>query len=138
MNITEDARKAITDEITYVLAMMEKSDSLEKRLYYFSAIYGITQRMFNFEPDEDLICMHTVLNQVYGLLKNRVEAVKKGDLSVPISDQQIDKLMKLTKDLGKRIKSKEGIDDILKKFIVLSYSTTGNGYYLLEKGLLKV
>jgi hypothetical protein len=138
MDITDGTRKAIFDEINYVLGMMEKADSLEKKLYYFSAVYGITQRVFNFEYDEDLICMHAVLNQVYGLFRSRIEGLKKGDGGVPISEQQIEKLMKLTKDLGKRIKSKETIDDILKKFTVLAYSTTGNGYYLLEKGHLKI
>jgi hypothetical protein len=138
MDISDDARKTILDEINYALTMMEKAHDIERKLYYFSAIYGVTQRVFNSEYDEDLVCMHSVLNQAYGSFRSRIRAFKSGDIAVPVSEQQIKKLIKLAKDLGKRIKSKESIDDILKAFVVLSYTTTGNGYYLLERGKLNI
>jgi hypothetical protein len=65
-------------------------------------------------------------------------AMKAGDVNVAVDERQIEKLESLLDDIICVLEQKKKIDDVLKAFIELSYSTTGNGYYLMEKGLLKI
>lgn len=70
---------------------------------------------------------------------NRLKAIQHGgDNTVSLSDNQFEKLTSLTKELAKKIKKNEDVTDTLKKFTILTHSTTGNGYYLTQKGLLKI
>lgn len=68
----------------------------------------------------------------------RLQAVKNGDLVVPLLEEQIEQLTGIIKELSEKIRNNEDLGDTLKKFAILAYSTTGNGYYLLQKGFLTI
>ncbi|MCK5343594.1 MAG: hypothetical protein KAR20_09320, partial [Candidatus Heimdallarchaeota archaeon] len=61
MKISESYRKIITDEIDYVESMMNKAQGVEKKLYFFSAIPGTLQRIFNLEYDSELVFIQVIL-----------------------------------------------------------------------------
>jgi len=128
----------IADEIDYVSSMMDKAAEAEKKLYFFSAIPGTIQRVFNLEYDSDLVYLQVILQNTYTALTQRLHAVKSGDMVVPLSDIQLKHLIALVVELSDKIKNDESLDATLKKFGILAYSTTGNGYYLLQKGLLEL
>jgi len=50
----------------------------------------------------------------------------------------MDRIEALTKKLPDYISADRAPDPIMKDFVTLSYSTTGNGYYLMKKGVLKL
>jgi len=137
MQISDNFRKLIAQEIDYVVSKMDKANDASRKLYYFSGVQGAVNRVFNLEYDPELIFIHVVLSQTYSAFSQRLQALKQGDDMVPLSEEQFGRLSEFTKELGKRIKANKDTDDVLKKFVLLSYSTTGNGYYLLDKGILK-
>ena len=138
MDISDNHRDIITKEINYVMNQMEKCSSGEETLYYFSGIYSVIQRLFNLEYSSDLIYMHSILLETYNAFSQRFQAIKAGQTLIPLSEEQFKNLTIITKELAKKIEEKKEINNTLKKFVILSYSTTGNGYYLLQKGLLKI
>jgi hypothetical protein len=139
MNISEESRNMIVKEIDYIASKMQKAATPEEKLYYFSATYGLINRVVNFEYDDELIFLHFVLQQAYMALQQRLVALTKGgDSIIPLTEKHFDKLLKTTKELGKKIKQGEEITGTLKEFVILAYTTTGNGYYLLGKGIIKI
>ncbi|MBC8418534.1 MAG: hypothetical protein ISR62_03860 [Desulfobacteraceae bacterium] len=138
MKISESYRKIITDEIDYVESMMNKAKDVEEKLYFFSAIQGTLQRIFNLEYDSELVFIQVILQHTHVAFLQRLQAVKNGDLVVPLLKDQIEQLIGIIKELSGKISGNKKLDGTLKKFAILAYSTTGNGYYLLQKGLLKI
>jgi len=128
----------IVEEIKFVIKMMNKSPDLSQKLYYFSGVHALIHRIFNQDFDEDLIFAHLILNNTHGSFMTRLNVFEKGgDKSVYLYEDHFDGLIVFLKEFAGAIEKKKSINDILKKFAVLSYSTTGNGFYLLQKGLLK-
>jgi len=138
MDISNNNRKHIADEIEIAVNMMKESRDASEKLYYFSAIYGILQRIYNIEYDEDLVFAHLVIQLTHQGFMQRLAAIKQGDSTVMISEEQFDKLTDLSDELGDKIRDNEDFVATLKKIVILLYSTQGNGYYLMKKGVLKI
>ena len=47
MALTGKYRDILINEIEYVLSKMGESDSLEEKLYYFTAVHGTINRILN-------------------------------------------------------------------------------------------
>ena len=104
----------------------------------FSAIHGTIQRVFNLEYDSDLVFIHNILQQTHFAFIQRLQAMKNGDVAVPLIEEQMGGLIAAIKELSEKIRGNDKLNGTLKKFVILTYSTNGNGYYLLQKGLLKI
>jgi hypothetical protein len=129
----------IVDEIKFVVKKMEETNDSSEKLFYFSAIFGILHRVYNTEYDPELVYAHLVLRSTHDALSSRLKAIQTGgDTTIALNEDQFLKLSDLSKKLANNFRKKEEIDSILKKFAILLYSTTGNGYYLMQKGLLKI
>jgi hypothetical protein len=127
----------LVNELDYVIETIEgTSDALEK-LYFFSGIPAAVHRIFNIEYDPDLVFMHHVLSSTHQGIMQRIDAIRKGDTVVQIVEYQLDKLLDLCKELRDAVRNNVDTDNIMKQFILLLYSTTGNGYYLAKKGVFK-
>ncbi len=127
----------ILNEIEFVVSKMEENPDITKGLYYFSGIHSIINRIYNQHFNEDLVFLHFVLQSTHTAFNNRLSAIKKGgDNTVPLLEGQISALSGYLKELAKVIEEDKSFTNILKKFTILLYSTTGNGYYLLQKGML--
>jgi len=138
MKISDSYRKTIIDEINYAVKMINKTENAEERLYFFSSIHGVINRVFNFEFDLELVSIHFILQSTHNALLQRIQAMKGGETIIPVYEQHFKSLTSACKELAKKIKSDEDISPTLQKFILLIYSTTGNGYYLLQKGIYKL
>jgi len=139
MIISDNFRKTIIKEIKYVVKKMDQSNDATQKLYFFSGIYTIIQRIFNLEYDSDLIFLHYILRKTYEAFSIRLHAyIRGGDTIVPLQDDHFKKLSQITKELAIKLQKNEDVSETLKKFVILSYTTTGNGYYLQQKGLLKI
>jgi len=139
MDIGDNFRYIVVNEISYAVNKMEESSSWEEKLYYFSAVYSVINRIFNLEYDSDLIYAHSILQETYNAFSQRIRAILKGgETLIPLDEEHFERLITITKELSNKIEEKKNIDNTLKKFAILSYATTGNGYYLLQKGLLKI
>jgi len=138
MKTSESYRKVIAEEIDYVENMMNETPDIEKKIYFFSGIQATIQRIFNLEYDLDLVYIQVILQHTHVAFIQRLQAIKNGDLVVPLLKEQIEQLIGIIKELSEKIRGNKPLDSTLKKFAILAYSTTGNGYYLFQKGLLKI
>lgn len=137
MKMSKLFRDALIQELDFVLAKMKDSPTLENKLYFFSAIPAEVQRILNLEFSLELVYVHNILQNTYQAFMQRHSAARAGD-PIRILDEQIAALEAYTAELQERIEMGIGLDDLMKKFVYLTFSTTGNGHYLLQKGLLKV
>ena len=139
MDMSDDAREYIADEIGIAVDMMRDAKGGQEKLYFFSAIFGALQRIYNIEYDDDLVFAFFVVNAVHQGFMQRITAFTQGgDSTVMISGAQFDRLTDLAEELGEMIQKKEDPTSTLKKMVIVMHSTTGNGYYLMKKGLLKI
>jgi len=128
----------IVKEINLVVDAMKENNDPFKKLYFFSGIHGLINKVFNMEYDPELVWIHHVLSAVHAGFLQRMNAIQQGDQVIVLDELYFEKLIALCKALKDKIAKSDNVDDTLKKFIVLLYATTGNGYYLKHKGLLKI
>lgn len=138
MQINKIYKTALVNEVKYVLKKMKENSSLEKKLFYFSAVPGELLRVLNLDYDLDILYLHHAVNHTHMQFQQRMATIKAGDTTIVFEEKQIDKLESLLEDVLSVIEQKKRIDEVLKAFIELAYSTSGNGFYLMEKGLLKI
>ena len=139
MNINDKFKEMIVREIDFVVQNIEKTSKVADRLYYFSAIHAILNRIYNIEFDPELVYIHFIVQATHKAFLQRLQAIQQGgESTIPLTDTQLDKLTSILKELGEKIKNNEDLNDTLKKFVILSYTTTGNGYYLMKKGTLEI
>jgi hypothetical protein len=139
ISLSPQMKKMFLDELNYSIEKMEKTPDPIQKLFYFSATYGVIQRLFNLEYSQDLVFAHFILSEAYKAFASRLRVYKDNqDTTIPVLVEQIERLISLTKEFAKKIESNKELTDTLKKFVVLAYSTTGNGFYLYEKGVLKI
>lgn len=131
-------RDIIANEIRYAIKKMEEAASIEEKLYYFSAVQGIFHRVFNIEFSPELLFAHFIFNEAFRAFQQKLAAMKMGDLVFVINEQQIGRLSDLTKEFLTQFEAGKNTDEILKNMVTLLYSVTGNGNYLMGKGLLKI
>jgi len=138
MATSKKMKEIIVTEIKYSLNKMDEAASVEEKLYYFSAVHGIFHRVFNIEFSPELLFAHFIFNEAFKAFQQKLATMKMGDLVFVIDDQQMGRLADLTKEFLAQFEAGKSTDDVLKKMVTLLYSVTGNGNYLMGKGLLKI
>ena len=139
MSLSDAYKKILVEEITFAIKKMGETKEAQVLLYYFSAIPGMFQRIYNIEYDSDTVVAHYILKATHEAFIQRLKAIQPGgDMTILIKDDQIERLISLSKELLRHIKKNSDIDIVLKKFVILLYTTTGNGNYLMENGWLKI
>lgn len=138
MEISKKMKDEIIKEIDLVVDAMKKNKDPLKKLYFFSGIHAAINRVFNMEYDPELVFVHHVLSAVHTGFLGRINAMRKGDTIVVLDDSYFEKLISLSINLKDNISENSNVDVTLNEFIVLLYATTGNGFYLKQKGLLKI
>lgn len=139
MKISDAIRENIIADFDFALSKMKATEDKGQILFFFSAFYGAVSRALNFEYDQDLVFAHLILKATHETLMGRFKALSTGqDVTVPLFEEQFAMLINLSKEFRDKIASNKSADAVLKKMSVLSYSTTGNGYYLFCKGLIKI
>ncbi|MCX5850418.1 MAG: hypothetical protein NTW65_13395 [Deltaproteobacteria bacterium] len=138
MDVSKKMKDTIIKEIKYAINKIDESATIEDKIYYFSAVQGIFNRVFNIEYDIELVFSYYIFNETFKAFQQKLAAMKMGDTVFVITDQQLNRLSDLTKDFLEQFAAGKSTEGTLKKMVVLLYSTTGNGNYLMGKGLLKI
>ena len=140
MSLPENYFQLITLELERVEEMCGKASTPEEMLYYFSAAYGIINRVMNFHCEPSLVFMHQVLQAAHQAFQNRLSSPRNpnSESFMGTPAELIEKLMMYFRGLREAF---EGKDEIaiwraLEKFSNLTYATTGNGFYLYQTGKL--
>jgi hypothetical protein len=135
---SDEYKKVIIRELEFVLQKMNEPSSADDKIYYFSAVQGMLHRVMNLEYTDDLLFAHFITNEMHKSLLQRSMSIKQGDAVVKLTEQHWIRLIEITKEFLEGVRNGDNLNSVLKKYVVLLYSTTGNGYYLMEKGLLKI
>ncbi len=86
-----------------------------------------------------MIYAHFILRATHDAFLSRLKAIEQlRESTVLLNDKQFEKLTFLSKELAINIGKTKEMDETLKKFVMLSFSTTGNGYYLMQRGFYKL
>lgn len=139
MNLSPDMQKRFIDEVNFVIKNMKNTDNPTEKLYFFSAGYAMAQRIINLEYEPELNFIQQVLQLVYNMVNARLTAIsagQEGGISIP--DDLFTSLEEALEEMVDRIQQGVETYPALQRIVNLAYSTTGNGYYLYLKGLLKV
>lgn len=126
-------RRGLVQELRRVENLMRCESSVEKKIYYFSAAYGITSRTFRYSFSNDILLADFVLQGAYNLLKDRLNRLKTGDKTVQFDEIIIERICDGLKLLADRIESKDNLQNALETILSAAYVTTGPGNYLREK-----
>jgi len=139
MNLSPEMEKRFTDEIRFVFKNMRNTNVAAQKWYFFSAIHGMAQRILNLEYEPELVFVFQVFQLVYNMVNGRLAAVSGGqEVGIMIPENLFTKVENELDRMASLIEQKKETYPVLQRLIHLAYSTTGNGYYLYLKGMLKV
>lgn len=135
MNISDRFKDKLVSEIRFCRTKMLEEQDLRMKLFYYSGVYGEIIRTINFEYHPHLQFIHFILNTSYQAINGRLNQFLNNQSRVPISDELFIHLANLLEGMENKIEANEECYDILEKISNLTYLTTGNGYYLSQKGI---
>ncbi len=138
--LREEYRQRLAQEYRYAATKMQESPQPAKKLYYFSVLFGESQRILNWEWDRDLSLIYMTSQYTYNQINLLMQPGMLGNIPIDVS-MVFTALTQATFDLATYLeKTKDNTEElhqILGRFAELSYAVTGNGSYLYEKGLIK-
>jgi len=143
IELPKDLRDTLARELAIATEKMATATDLREQIYYFSASYGAVNRAFNVHWRNELGLLHVVLQAAHGAISDRLNKMVAGvELPIRVPNEVSVRLNEVIQRLADAITSDE-IDEaillaILADVATLTYSTTGNGYYLYLKGDLKI
>ena len=138
MKLSKEYITKIEQEFDFVINKMEESETPHKMLYYFSGVQSLLNRILNLEYSEELLFSYFVIERAHKDITNVLGSIKQGNPVVTLHDKFGGKLVELTKDLKNGFFNSKTRIEILKKIVVLTYTCTGNGFFLTEKGVIDI
>lgn len=138
MSQKEFFKKELIKELRLVEALMKKEEDLDKKIYYFSAAYGITNRTYRYSFSKDVLLADLVLNNGYQTLLDRAQRIKAGDRSVLLEEIHFEKIEEGLRQLADAFEKDVSILEPLENILTAVFSTSGAGNYIRGKGLLKL
>lgn len=134
MKLSSQSQNMLIKEISYCRKkIIEEPKPIRKTFYYG----GMVSKIFsirNLEFDPELNFINLVLGNTYYSLSNYFEEEK----SFELPKMFFDKLCEYLEQLESKIKNKENTYSVLEKIASLSVTADWYGYYLFEKGELKI
>lgn len=139
MELSDNLRRIIAEEFSFISKKIQEETDLSQKIYFFSGSFGMIQRIFNLEYDPELILIHSILRNAHAEINTRVVGIISGQEKViKLPERLFSSLADAIKELGEAILNKKDCSEYLQKLAVMSYIASGNGYYLFEKGVLKI
>jgi hypothetical protein len=138
MKISKDNRKRIEDEFDFVIKKMVGSKSPDLMMYYFSGIHTNLNRIANLSYSDDLIFVFFILEKVHRDVTTQLSAYRQGNPAITFNEKFGKKFIEATIELKEAFFDAQKRIDALKKLVIVSYTTTGNGRFLTEKGVIDI
>ncbi len=130
----------LVDEIAFVREKMDVESDIRKKVYYYSAVHAMVQRVLNIDPnfDRQLVFMFTVLFASYSQMRACADQIVAGDRMITPPENFFDRISTYLQELEGKVRNNEDTYIILEKIAVSAYLLDGNGYYLYQKGWMKL
>jgi hypothetical protein len=138
MQLSKSNKLALANEIRTAVDYMGKTNIAQEKMYFFSAVFGMANRIMNLEFDPELGFVHHVTNAAHVTINANLMSMAQGQSVRTFPPQLFEKLQEALEDLAAHIEEGEPPYPVLERISNLAYSTTGNGYYLFLKGSLKI
>lgn len=126
----------LVKELRRIAITMKKEEDLEKKLYIFSAAYGIAARTYRYSFSKHYLLAEFVLNTCYSAIGDRIQRLKSGDNTVEVDEIHFEKLQTNLSLLADAFENDESVLEPLETILTIAFSTSGAGNYLKEKGML--
>lgn len=121
---------------------MKAASDLRTKIYFFSAFFGETGRALNQSWDADLALLHQVTQTSHMAFVNLLAAIRSGSESVvtPVKEfpDALTQIGSALADWAEQQGDQEQLHAILAKLAELTFTTSGNGYYLYQKGQIHI
>lgn len=138
MKLKVEHKKSIVDEFAFVAKRMRETELLDQKLFYFSGTFALLSRIFNSEFHSQLTMAHLIMTTAHTNILARINAIKGGDNTVVLQKEFFEKLTLAVEEFAARVNKSEDIYDVVERIALLTFVTTGNGHYLLQRGLLSL
>jgi hypothetical protein len=139
MNLSDSLRTELEKELRFVSDKIIAEKDVMRKVFYYSAAYGVTRRIMNLSYDSQLSFMHLILEASYRQINDRVNQIVRGrDATIPLISDFFEKLSEEVLNLAESVKNDQDTYKILERIVTLAFLTTGNGYYLYVKGQIKI
>ena len=109
-----------------------------EKLYYFSVFFGECTRVLNWHWDRELVMIWAITQFTQTQAGLRLQSTRQGEPVAVLTKEFFDALTESAVALADYVENKgteQELHQILGRMSELSYATTGNGFYLLQKGL---
>ena len=139
MKLSDTSKKILIDEFGYIANRLNKESEIPNKLYVYSAAYSVAYRVLNIEFDLELVLIHNVLRNTYTQINSAFGSIIAGaERVITIPEGLFSFLAQSLQDLADTISKGADTTIPLGKIASAAYATTGNGYYLYQKGILKL
>ena len=138
MKLSKEQKERLSEELQFISKNINNNlDKEDLVVFYFSAAYGVFDRIMRENYDDDLLFAEEVMRMAY---LNMTEGAE-GLYSPPIdkySKEVISKIASNLNSMAEAIRKGYDIYSYVRNISILSFALTGPGIYLLERGLLKL
>jgi len=131
-------KKELVKEIRNAARLMKDEPSVERKLYYFSAAFGVAGRTYRYVFTKNVLLAELVLQTSYQQIADRLMRIKSGDATVPLDEKVFSTLVDGLKELADALETDAPIQEALEIILTASFSTSGPGYYLMEKRMFEL
>jgi len=142
MQLPEVLHERLARELRFAADQMQQEDNYSRKLYFFSAIHSEIGRVLNWMWSRELVLIHNVLQDTHQRISSRLGAISVGqERIIRLPEMVFELLDKAANDVAEYVEQHgedKDLCELLGRFAELGYATTGNGYYLIEKGLIKL
>ena len=128
--INVNLKEMLVQELISIAQSMREEQDLNKKMFLFSATYGVADRVMRLSYDRELLMVTLVLNHTYNSFMTRLTAYSQGDRVVPLTNDHFDRLTDLTEALSKAVRDGTPTQSILERLNELAFITTGAGHYM--------
>jgi hypothetical protein len=138
MKLSKHNKGILVKEIRTASEFMSNASNAQQKMFFFSAVFAIANRIMNLEFDSELGFIHHVINAAYNTVNTNLIVASQGQSMITIPDAVFDKLEKSLVDLATYIEEGKPTYPILEQISNVAYCTSGNGFYLILKGMIKL
>ncbi len=108
--------------------MKEESDPL-KKLFYYSAVKGVLERLQRNHYDKELLISVPITEISYVIINDRINHIKSGDSTIPFTDEMLNKLIEGVFELKQAIENDQATYPAIEKLMDVAYSSSGPGFF---------
>lgn len=132
MRIPDDLKKRLLVDFEFSIQKIQEEENIRKKLYYFSATFGIVERIMRLHLEPQLVLVHAVLNLTYNSLIGLVQGRERGDIARELPPNLTEMLVEYLTELRDKLAEDKDTYKTLEKILFLGYRASGPGYYTTQ------